>query len=635
MITSFKNKLTAFLGREATVQKSKMETAKVLVDEYFANNKGAKCVSCTQNKDVLNIVLEAKGREVAFQLAADSAGRLSVSTITDTLQLNDGFVDIVKAGFSKDKASTSSSKVNVPIEVQQIINAIDSAGFRNLDNLYDILELINKLITDSQKYCVICGGPLEYPSEKPSACGKQECQYKAEEIFLDDQVVIEIAKKSPEVFKFLIDTTIAAIKSKSCDKVFEPFPARFLVGDSKDRYVRGEIGALTGNKVQKDFSKLQSMVSVLSDSSKILKDIIGFSSDSQIRQLFGDDLFYLIRFIVKSNCTHLEPVQLFDENTVKDSIKQFKIRYPAEKEAAFQARLEKEGQCYLFHGSREENWHSILRNGLRNCSGTALQRNGAAYGQGIYLSSNYGTSLQYSAGNLSVIGVCELVGKKERYQKSGSGNICTAKENDLLLRYLFVGKYADISRVPQHIVNQKFGMQLVVETKSRNEVMAARGNKRLMREISDLQKEEIVNQGFRVAIREDNLYIWDVWITDFGPDAPVTKDMNKHGITEVHVEIRFPDTGQKYPIMPPFVRIISPRFQFHTGHITIGGSFCIELLTPQGWSSVYKIESLLIQLKALVLAGGARLDPQRWDQPYVLSEAKNAFSRVAKQHGWL
>ena len=31
------------------------------------------------------------------------------------------------------------------------------------------------------------------------------------------------------------------------------------------------------------------------------------------------------------------------------------------------------------------------------------------------------------------------------------------------------------------------------------------------------------------------------------------------------------------------MRVIRPRFAFHTGHVTVGGSICIELLTSSGW----------------------------------------------------
>jgi hypothetical protein len=141
------------------------------------------------------------------------------------------------------------------------------------------------------------------------------------------------------------------------------------------------------------------------------------------------------------------------------------------------------------------------------------------------------------------------------------------------------------------------------------------------------------------------------------------------------------------------VRAIRPRFAFHTGHVTVGGSICIELLTSSGWcaarprapalarprvgggatprahphpqpspamqsqigrqagrqaggrqtylavrvwrrSPAYTLESLLVQLRSLFVAGEARLDPSQPDRAYNEQEARDAFRRVAMQHGW-
>ena len=40
-----------------------------------------------------------------------------------------------------------------------------------------------------------------------------------------------------------------------------------------------------------------------------------------------------------------------------------------------------------FHGTYLEALHSIIHVGLQNLSGTTLQRNGAIYGKGIYLTT--------------------------------------------------------------------------------------------------------------------------------------------------------------------------------------------------------------------------------------------------------
>jgi hypothetical protein len=50
-----------------------------------------------------------------------------------------------------------------------------------------------------------------------------------------------------------------------------------------------------------------------------------------------------------------------------------------------------------YHGSRIEHWYSILQHGLIVLSGTRHMTTGAAYGNGIYMSSNFQTSWGYCA----------------------------------------------------------------------------------------------------------------------------------------------------------------------------------------------------------------------------------------------
>lgn len=60
----------------------------------------------------------------------------------------------------------------------------------------------------------------------------------------------------------------------------------------------------------------------------------------------------------------------------------------------------------------------------------------------------------------------------------------------------------------------------------------------------------------------------------------------------------------------------------------------MESLTPTGWSSARSIESYLVEILSLINAGEARLDTNH-SIPYSLQEAKEAFNRVARDHGWL
>lgn len=103
----------------------------------------------------------------------------------------------------------------------------------------------------------------------------------------------------------------------------------------------------------------------------------------------------------------------------------------------------------------------------------------------------------------------------------------------------------------------------------------------------------------------DNLFQWIVELHSFDPDLPVAKDMvsryvilnlvwgrmfltlRKHAtfrnVNSLVFEIRFPSD---FPHSPPFFRILKPRFlpfiQGGGGHITGGGSMCMDLLTSDG-----------------------------------------------------
>lgn len=84
----------------------------------------------------------------------------------------------------------------------------------------------------------------------------------------------------------------------------------------------------------------------------------------------------------------------------------------------------KSERLFLFHGSGIENWWSILISGLKNCSGTALQTSGAAYGNGIYMSDtlsislSYGCSKEYGSTGKIVIGVYEVCGDLKAIKKA-------------------------------------------------------------------------------------------------------------------------------------------------------------------------------------------------------------------------
>jgi ubiquitin-conjugating enzyme E2 Q len=136
--------------------------------------------------------------------------------------------------------------------------------------------------------------------------------------------------------------------------------------------------------------------------------------------------------------------------------------------------------------------------------------------------------------------------------------------------------------------------------------------------------------------RIENMYQWIVELHSFDPALPLAKDMEKRNIKSVVLELRF---GKDYPMSPPFVRVVRPRFlsfaQGGGGNVTAGGAMCMELLTNDGWSAVSSIESVLLQVRVAItsLDKPARLDTGG-RKDYGVGEAVEAYMRACNMHGW-
>lgn len=147
--------------------------------------------------------------------------------------------------------------------------------------------------------------------------------------------------------------------------------------------------------------------------------------------------------------------------------------------------------------------------------------------------------------------------------------------------------------------------------------------------------------GWSIDMRfTDNLYQWIVELHSFDVELPLAQDMKKAEVNSVVLEIRF---GKNFPISPPFIRVIRPRFlPFMSGgggHVTGGGALCMELLTNNGWSAVNSIESVLMQVRLAISSTDpkpARLQStaKNGQQHYGVGEAMEAFIRACAAHGW-
>lgn len=167
----------------------------------------------------------------------------------------------------------------------------------------------------------------------------------------------------PEVMDLLIGLTKTAALSNRHDLILKPKPPNFTIETLRDTILNmPSLNIVMKNQNDKDFLK--------------------------------SDFQRLLEWIVKS-C--LQPIRHLKDSYFPsmNAICQYSIKPSKE----FSDLKGKYGTIYAFHGSVIENWHSILRNGLKVASGTNLQLNGSAYGKGVYCSK----SLQLSFNDYSKI----------------------------------------------------------------------------------------------------------------------------------------------------------------------------------------------------------------------------------------
>lgn len=83
--------------------------------------------------------------------------------------------------------------------------------------------------------------------------------------------------------------------------------------------------------------------------------------------------------------------------------------------AEFLSLAKEHGKVTVYHGSAIENMYSIVRNGLKNMSGSNLMRTGAVFGDGIYATGDLSVAVGFmvegpmAGGKYGAVAECEVV----------------------------------------------------------------------------------------------------------------------------------------------------------------------------------------------------------------------------------
>jgi len=160
---------------------------------------------------------------------------------------------------------------------------------------------------------------------------------------------------------------------------------------------------------------------------------------------------------------------------------------------------------------------------------------------------------------------------------------------------------------------------------------------RLMKELRDIYKSDSFKKEiYTIELVNDCLYEWNVRLKKVDQDSGLYTDMQvfkeKEGKDHILLNFTFKES---FPFDPPFVRVINPVVS--GGYVLGGGAICMELLTKQGWSSAYSIESIILQISATLVKGKARIQFGATKNQYSLARAQQSFKSLVQIHeknGW-
>lgn len=102
--------------------------------------------------------------------------------------------------------------------------------------------------------------------------------------------------------------------------------------------------------------------------------------------------------------------------------------------------------------------------------------------------------------------------------------------------------------------------------------------------VNALMEQGKLHQLSNLHLHNEEMFCWRVQVTGFDEDVPAGAAINKDllalkrskGQGFMLMELQFPE-GDNYPTQPFFLRVVSPRCQMYTGHVTAGGSICIQV----------------------------------------------------------
>lgn len=354
--------------------------------------------------------------------------------------------------------------------------------------LAKLILYVASVIRTGNRTCMICDGDLDYVGWKPSVCTTEKCQFQFNNLGLGFSLAHQIRHEKTTLDLYISTLYSCVMNMGVRIKMCYPDEVTAFVSEGSEEHYRNFMKWVTPEQAQIEkqkggrrgynyntqpvkknidqdipdnpsenglveipdtdlLRKIVQMIPSLKEMTQTLNESRIFTQFYNQDRLTEDQylkaslntqnplLHPLLKWLCTSNRAYLRLLKEEERFPELNTPYQFVFANASpDKEHEFQKLKEKVGKqrkregvpatIQAWHGSGFGNWHSIMRLGLKNLSNTKWMSAGAAYGAGIYLSPNFGTSLGYSRGSggwtsselgqgLQAMALCELINDKK------------------------------------------------------------------------------------------------------------------------------------------------------------------------------------------------------------------------------
>eukprot|EP00755_Sulcionema_specki_P028662 Sspe_Gene.90411::Locus_61973_Transcript_1_1_Confidence_1.000_Length_746::g.90411::m.90411/K00774/PARP16; poly [ADP-ribose] polymerase 16 len=219
---------------------------------------------------------------------------------------------------------------------------------------------------------------------------------------VDLREAVRSSGMSRETYELEVSLLAGALQSYRRSSVVNPFPKAFITADG-----------------DRDYGLLQQTVSAIPSSSA------AFSGETLHVTPKVGEVFAFLRGLHNVTSIPVDHISGYINSDDLASLPQFVFEVQHDPNSSrsrdFVEHAKGRTTGTGFHGSKIENWFSILKNGLQNYSGTKKQMHGAVFGEGIYLSTALKVACDFSESGmcwkssevlgpkLKIVAMCEYV----------------------------------------------------------------------------------------------------------------------------------------------------------------------------------------------------------------------------------